>query len=64
MLKRIVYGILYYYGIEKYTFCRKISDFGVDFSYFQTFFSTTLYYLIGNRGCNIFECCFNLPKTQ
>ena len=38
MLKRIVYGILYYYGVEKYTFCRQISDFGVDVLYFQTFF--------------------------
>ena len=70
-----------YYGIEKYTSRRKISDFGVDFSYLQSFFfqrhfqscpnyrpltsnACTFYYLIGNRGCNIFECCFILPKTQ
>ena len=26
-----------YYGIEKYRFRRKISDFGVDFSYLQSF---------------------------
>ena len=68
-----------YHGIEKYTFCRKISDFGVDFSYLQSFFqrhfqsclsyrpltsnACTLYYLIGNRVCNIFECRFILPKN-
>ena len=23
----------------------------------------TLYYLIGNRVCNIFECCLLLPKN-
>ena len=28
-----------YYGIEKYTFRRKISDFGVDISYFSLFFN-------------------------
>ena len=64
-----------YYGIENYTFRRKISDFGVDFSYLhfsylQSFFqrhfqsclsyrpltsnACKLYYLIGNRVCNIF----------
>ena len=68
-----------YYGIEKYTFHRKISDFGVDFFIFTVFFyqrhfqsclnyrpltsnAFTLYYLNGNRVCNIFECCFILPK--
>ena len=64
-----------YYGIEKYTFRRKINDFGVDFSYFiffQRHFQSclsysqltrntcTLCYLIGNRVFNIFECCFTL----
>ena len=42
MLKRKVsYRIecYVYYGIEKYTFRRKISDFGEDFSYLQSFFN-------------------------
>ena len=71
-----------YYGIEKYTFRRKISDFEVDFSYlylhsfFQRHFQSCLsyrpltsnactsYYWIGNRVCNIFECCYILQKAQ
>ena len=66
----------FYYGIEKYTFRRTISDFGVDFLYFSLFFqrhfqsclsyrpltrsACTLYYLIGNRVFIIFECCLTL----
>ena len=41
----------------------KISDFGVDFSYLQSFFqrhACTLFYLIGKRVCDIFECCFGV----
>ena len=67
-----------YYGIEKCTFRRKISDFGVDFHIYSLLFqrhfqsclsyrpltrnACTISYLIGNRVCNIFECCFILPK--
>ena len=70
-----------YYGIEKYTFRSKISDFGVDLFIFTAFLfqrhfqsclsyrpltsnACTLYYLTCNKDCNIFECCFILPKTQ
>ena len=77
MWKKIVCGMLYLlWDKKKYTFRRKISDFGVDFSYLQSFFqldfqsclsyrpltgnACTLYYLIGNRVFNIFECCFTL----
>ena len=65
-----------YYGIERYTSHRKISDFGVDFFILQSFFQRhfqsclsyrpltrnvcTLYHLIGNRVFNIFECWFTL----
>ena len=67
-------------GWKKYTFRRKISDFGVDFSHLQTLFfndifnhalvrpftriTCTLYYLIGNRVLNIYECCFTLSKHK
>ena len=32
-----------YYGIEKYTFRIKISDFGVNFSYLQSFFFNDIF---------------------
>ena len=32
-----------YYGIEKYTFRKKISDFGVDFSYLQSIFFNDIF---------------------
>ena len=60
-----------YYGIEKYTFRRKISDFGVYFSYLQSFFQRHFQSCLSyrpltsnayNRVCYIFECCFILPK--
>ena len=43
MLKRIVVEYYSYYWIEKYTFRRKFSDFGVDVSYLQSFFVNDIF---------------------
>ena len=71
MLKIIVCGMFYLLWDRKiYTLCRKISDFGVDFSYLQSFFfqqhfqSCLSYRLLTRNACTFYYLIGNMVLNK